>query len=62
MEVYLQSLGVDIWDSVENGYEVPKTTSMDLVDRGQYKNNSRAKNEILSGLENFYFTKVMQCT
>ena len=26
MEVYLQSLGVNVWESVENDYNVPKTT------------------------------------
>ena len=27
MEIYLQSLGMDVWKSVEDGYEFPKATT-----------------------------------
>ena len=59
MEVYQQSLGVDIWDSVENGYEVPKTTPMDAADKRQYKNTARARNAKLCDLTDYEFTKVI---
>ena len=61
MEVYLQSLGVDIWQSVENGYNAPKTAPVDIVDRRLYEYNARARNAILCGLEDSEFTKVVQC-
>ena len=35
MEVYLQSLGVDVWKSIENGYDVPKTTPIEAAERRQ---------------------------
>ena len=36
VEVYLQSIGVDVWKSIENGYNAPKTTPVDVDDRRQY--------------------------
>ena len=41
MEVYLQSLGFNVWQSVENGDDVPKTTLVDTTNRRQYEYNAR---------------------
>ena len=62
MEVYLQSLGVDVWHSTQNGYQVPETRPMDATDRILYKNNARAMNAILCVQADSEFPKVMQCT
>ena len=37
MEVYLQSLGFDVWQLVENGYNAPKNGPFDATDRRQYE-------------------------
>ena len=64
LEFYLQSLGMDVWKSVEDGYEflkatdeleendecaTSKTVSVDTENRRQYEWNVRAKNVILFG-------------
>ena len=59
MEAYLQSLGVDVWKFVENGYDVPKIAPVDVVDRSKYEYDARARNALLCGLVDSEFTKVM---
>ena len=59
MEVYLQYLGVYVWKSVENGYDVPKTTLVDAIERRKHEYNARERNAILCGLAYSEFTKFM---
>ena len=59
VEVYLQSLGVDVWKYVENGYNGPKTAPIDAADGRLYGCNVRARNALLCGLVDSEFTKVM---
>ena len=61
MEVYLQSLGFNVWHSIENGYNIPKIASIE-VDKRKYECNSWDRNSILCGLVDSDFTKVMKCT
>ena len=47
---------------MENGYDVPKTTLIDALDKLWYENNARAMNALLCGLVHSELTKVIQCT
>ena len=62
MDVYLQSLGVDIWHSVVNGYKNSKTTLVEPTDTRLQEYNRKAKNSILYVIEDVEFTKAVQCT
>ena len=59
MEVYLQSLGVDIWVLVENGYHGPKMSPNDPMVKRKYEHNVKTINALLCGMEYFVFIKVM---
>ena len=61
MRVFCQSQGIDIWKAVVNGYSVPSTLPIDNVARKLHEGNSKAMNEILSGLVELVFVKVMHC-
>ena len=69
---------MDIWKSVEDGYEFPKetidesegtnehttsrTTPVDPKNKRQYEWNARENNAILCGITDVEFTKGIQCT
>ena len=61
MRVYLQSQGVDVWKAIVNRYKVPPTPPIDHATKKLYEDNSKAMNEILSGLTEIVFVKVMHC-
>ena len=61
MRVFLQALGIDVWQVVVNGYNVPSTPPIDNVGRKLYNGNSKAMNAILSGMVESVFVKVMHC-
>jgi len=46
---------------LKNGYTTPATPPIDQVGKKECENNAKAKNEILCGLTNFEFVKVMHC-
>jgi hypothetical protein len=50
MRVYLQSLGYDVWESIENGYETPTNPLFDIGAKKLKENNSKSMNAILEGL------------
>ena len=77
MEVYLQSLGMNVWKSIEDIYEFLKaadesedngehsiswTTTVDPENRKKYEWNAQANNVILCSIVHVEFTKLMQCT
>ena len=61
MRVYLQAQGVDIWKAIVNRYNVPATPPTNQDSKKLYEDNSKAMNEILSGLAETVFVKVMHC-
>ena len=61
MRVFLQAQGIDVWQAVVNGYNVPATPPIDNTGRNLYEGNSKAMNAILSGLIEPVFMKVMHC-
>ena len=62
MELYLQSLMVDICNSVVIGYTNPEIAPVEISDKILYEYNAKDKNEISCGLEGIKFTKFMHCT
>lgn len=64
MNTYIMSLGIDIWLSVENGYQVSKTLPIDLNGKENYLNNAKTNNVMLFGLTYTEIFKVMnyKCT
>ena len=61
MRLFLQAQGIDVWKVVVNGYNVPATLPIDNAGRKLHEYNSKAMNEILSGLVELVFVKVMHC-
>lgn len=62
MKLFLQSLGIDVWMAVENGYIVPDTTLVvGTTERILFENNAKSLYAINDGLIGSKFVKVMQC-
>ena len=62
MRSFIEAQGIEIWQSIENGYKVPKTVPTDADEMVQYNNNnSKAKNHLLGAIDEFVFNKVMNC-
>jgi hypothetical protein len=61
MRSYLMELGCDVCLSLVNSYDVPEIAPSNKNAKKLYNDNSRDINEILVGLENNVFFKVMHC-
>ena len=59
MRAFIEAEGIQIWQSIENGYKVPKTVPTDADELAQYNNNSKARNHLLSAIDESVFNKVM---
>ena len=59
MKSQLISLGFDVWESVVNGYTIPKNPPTDLKERKEGKYNAKYFNSILCALKETEFVKVM---
>ena len=57
---YLQSLGTEVWDTVEAGYTSPSATPTDTAGKKQYETNEKDVNTLLGSLSQSEFIKVMQ--
>ena len=57
---YLQSMGVDIWAIVEQGYQYPAAVPTDPTEKKNYETNAKAVNALLGSLTESEFVKVMQ--
>ena len=57
---YLQSLGVDVWEIFEGGYQYPATVPTDPMERNNYETNAKAVNVLLGSLTKSEFVKFMQ--
>ena len=60
MRSYLQSLGEDVWEIVEQGYQYPAAVPMDPTERKNYETNAKAVNALLGSLIESEFFKFMQ--
>ena len=61
MKFHLMSLGWKVWETTKKEYKIDDQAPTDPNEIGQYEGNSKSLNEILSGLTNSVFTKVMRC-
>ena len=59
MKCHLMSLGWKVWATTENEYKIEDQAPPYPMELGQYEGNSKALNQILSGLTNSVFVKVM---
>ena len=57
----MQAQGIDVWQAIVNGYNVPATPPIDNAGRKLHDGNSKAMNAILSGMVESIFMKVMHC-
>eukprot|EP00253_Pinus_taeda_P023041 PITA_23041 len=57
---YLQSLGTEVWDTIDTGYTFPSATPTDLAKKKKYETNAKVVNTLLGCLSQSEFVKVMQ--
>ena len=60
MRSYLQSLGAEVWEIVEQGYQYPAAVPTNPMERKNYQTNAKAVNALTGSLAEFEFVKVMQ--
>ena len=60
MRSYLQSMGIDLWAIVQQGYQYPAAVPTDPTERKNYETNAKAVNSLLGSLTESEFVKVMQ--
>lgn len=61
MEIYIISLGMDVWDVVENEYQILVAHPFYIVGNALYTSNAIANHIIMSGLLDIEFDKEMNC-
>ena len=61
MRAFIEAQGIKIWQSIENGYKVPKTMPTDASELVQYNNNSKAINHLLGAINESVFKNLMNC-
>jgi hypothetical protein len=61
MKTYIQAQGLEIWQSIVDGYIVPVVPPTNDKEVKLSKNNSKATNALLNGLCETIFTKVAHC-
>ena len=61
MRVHINSIGLEVWLSVETWYIYPKYPPIDLEGIKLFGNNAQVVNAILDGLNITVFSKVMYC-
>ena len=59
MRSFIESQGIEIWQSIENGCKVPQAVPTDAAELAKYNNNSKAKNHLLGAIDESVFNKVM---
>ena len=60
MRSYLQSLGAEVWEIVEGGYQYPAVVPTDATEKKNHETNAKAVNALLGSLTESEFVKVMQ--
>jgi hypothetical protein len=50
MKTYLMSLGMEVWQSVVDGYKIPTTLPTDEAGKKYYYSNEKSMNVIQGGL------------
>ena len=60
MRSYLQSMGVDVWAIVEQGYQYPAAIPTDPTEKKNYEINAKVVNALMGSLTESEFVKAMQ--
>ena len=58
-KAYLQSLGAEVWEIVEEGYQYPASIPTDAAETKKYEFNAKAINVLLESMSEPEFAKVM---
>ena len=61
MRAFIEAQGIEIWQSIKNGYKVPKTVPTDAGELVKYNNNFKARNHLLGAINDSVLNKVMNC-
>ncbi len=61
MKVHLEALGLDVWQSVVNGYDAPDCPHTDEAGIRAFENNAKAMHEIVRGLSDSGLVRVILC-
>jgi hypothetical protein len=59
MKIYLMSIGLEAWTLVEKGYDVPKTTPIEVEDKNFFWDHVKALNTLQARLSKKILTKVL---
>ena len=59
-KAYLQSIGAEVWEIVEEGYQYPANIPTDAVERKKYEINAKAVNVLLGSMSESEYVKFMQ--
>ena len=59
MRAFIEAQGIELWQSIKNGYKVPQTVPTDADEMDKYNNNSKARNNLIGAINEYVFNKVM---
>ena len=62
MKTYVQVHGFEVWKSVVDGYKEPIVPPTNENRRKLSQNNSKEKNELMNGLGDLLYVKVIHCS
>jgi hypothetical protein len=61
MKRYIISIGMEVWTLVEKGYDVPKSTPIELEDNKFFWEHAKALNTLQAGLRKKILAQVLKC-
>ena len=61
MEIYLISIGLEVWTLVEKGYDVPKATTIEIEDKKKFWEHAKDLNTLQAGFSKQILAKVLNC-
>ena len=62
MKNYLMSIGLEVWELVEEGYDVPKNTPTEAEDGKKYWEHAKSLNTLQAGVSKKVLPKLLSCT
>jgi hypothetical protein len=62
MKTYVQAQGFEVWKSIVDGYKEPTVLPTNENGKKLSLNNSKSTNELLNGLCDLVYTKVIHCS
>ena len=61
MKIYLMSIGLEVWELVGEGYDVPKFTPTETEDKKKFLEHAKDSNTLKSRLSKKVLSKVLNC-